>query len=103
MNATVITYGLYLFIALPEEILFRGTLLRYLGDTYRWSEPVIIVVSALIFGASHLNNPPNVGWYFVLATVAGVFYARTYLMTKNVGASATLHTAVNWLWLMIFR
>lgn len=96
-------FSIYLFIALPEEILFRGTLLRYLGDTYRWSGPVIIVVSSLIFGASHLNNPPNIGWYFALATVAGVFYARAYLMTKNVGAAATLHTAVNWLWLMIFR
>jgi membrane protease YdiL (CAAX protease family) len=94
---------IFLFVALPEEILFRGALLSHLQDTYRWSDPVTIGVSALIFGASHLNNPPNVGWYFVLATVAGVFYARTYLMTKNVAASAVLHTIVNWLWATIFR
>jgi membrane protease YdiL (CAAX protease family) len=40
--------------------------------------------------------------YFVLATIAGVFYARAYLATRNVGASAALHTAVNLLWKLFF-
>jgi membrane protease YdiL (CAAX protease family) len=93
---------IYLFIALPEEILFRGTLFRYLEETMHWPEAVTIGVSAVIFGAAHLDNPPNVGWYFVLATIAGVFYARTYLATRNVGASATLHALVDWLWALIF-
>jgi membrane protease YdiL (CAAX protease family) len=95
-------FVIYLTIALPEEILFRGTLLSYLNDTLRWPQVQTIALSALVFGASHLNNPPNAGWYFVLATVAGVFYARTYLATKNVAAAATLHTAVDWLWAMVF-
>ncbi|MCL5996653.1 MAG: CPBP family intramembrane metalloprotease [Chloroflexi bacterium] len=93
---------IFLFIALPEEILFRGTLFHYLRETMRWPEAVTVGVSSLVFGAAHLNNPPNIGWYFVLAVIAGVFYARTYLATRNVGAAATLHTAVDWVWGLIF-
>ena len=95
-------FVLYLTIALPEEILFRGALLSYLNDALRWPQAQTITLSALVFGAAHLNNSPNPGWYFVLATVAGVFYARTYLATKNVAAAATLHAAVDWLWALVF-
>jgi membrane protease YdiL (CAAX protease family) len=94
--------SIYLFVALPEEILFRGALLRYLDDTLHWPQAAVVVLSALIFGAAHFDNPPNVGWYFVLASIAGVFYARTYLMTRNVGAAATLHALVDWIWALIF-
>ena len=93
---------IYLFVALPEEILFRGTLLAYLDEALRWPAAATLIVSSLLFGAAHLNNVPNAGWYFVLAAFAGVFYARTYLKTKNVGAAATLHTAVNLMWALIF-
>ncbi len=95
-------FGIYLTIALPEEILFRGVLLSYLAATLRWPPIPTIVLSALVFGASHLNNPPGVGWYFILATIAGVFYARTYLATKNATAAAAVHTMVDWLWAVVF-
>ena len=94
--------AIYLFVALPEEILFRGALLTYLDETMRWPIAATVIVSSLVFGAAHLNNPPNAGWYFVLAAIAGVFYARAYLATKNMGAAATLHAAVDWLWALIF-
>jgi len=93
---------IYLFVALPEEILFRGTLLAYLDEALRWPATATLVVSSLLFGAAHLNNAANVLWYFALAAFAGVFYARTYLKTRNVGTAATLHTAVNLIWVLIF-
>ncbi len=92
----------YLFVALPEEILFRGTIFNYLDDTLRLPQASAVLVSAVVFGSAHLNNPPHVGWYFVLATVAGVFYARTYIMTRNVASSGVVHAAVNWLWSLVF-
>ena len=101
-DALAHAFTIFIAVALPEELLFRGTVLQYLDDTFRWPQAQTIVISALIFGAAHLNNPPNAGWYFVLATVAGVFYARAYIATKNVTASATLHTAVNWIWALVF-
>jgi membrane protease YdiL (CAAX protease family) len=92
----------YVFVALPEEALFRGVILHYLGDTLKLPVAAAVAVSALVFGAAHLNNPPDVGWYFALATAAGIFYARAYLETRNVAVSATLHAAVNWLWALAF-
>ncbi len=90
------------FVALPEEILFRGTIFRYLDQTLRLPEASAVVVSSIIFGLAHLNNPPDVGWYFVLATVAGIFYARTYIATRNVATPAVFHAIVNWLWAVAF-
>lgn len=95
--------GIFLIVALPEEILFRGSILTYLEDTFAWSPALVIGVSSVLFGAAHLNNPPNVGWYFVLATLAGVFYARAFMATRNVTASAAVHAAVNWIWWLLFR
>lgn len=96
-------FGIFLLVALPEEILFRGTILSYAEDTFGWSPALVIIATSVLFGAAHLNNPPNVGWYFVLATLAGVFYARAFMATRNVTASATIHTAVNWIWWLLFR
>jgi dephospho-CoA kinase len=94
--------AIYLFIALPQEILFRGTLLTYLDETMRWPITTTVIVSALLFGAAHLGTAPTPGWHFALAALAGVFYAHTFLKTKNVGTAATLHTAVNLIWMLIF-
>lgn len=95
--------GILLLVALPEEILFRGTILTYFEDTFQWPPALVIGVTSVLFGAAHLNNPPNVGWYFVLATLAGIFYARVFMATRNVTASAAVHAAVNWFWWLLFR
>ncbi len=95
--------GIFLLVALPEEMLFRGAILTYAEDTFGWSPALVIVVTSVLFGTAHLNNPPNIGWYFVLATLAGVFYARTFMATRNVTASATIHAAVNWVWWLLFK
>ena len=100
-------FAIYVFIALPEELLFRGALLTYLRETLAWPDWGVIGLSSLIFGLSHLNNPPengsNIWWYVLLATIAGIAYARTFLLSKNVAASAALHTAVDWLWGVAFK
>jgi membrane protease YdiL (CAAX protease family) len=93
---------IFLFIALPEEILFRGVIHRYLERVLRWSQLATLILSSVIFGASHLNNPPNVGYYFVLATIAGVFYGRTFLRTGKIVPAAIAHLAVDWMWSVLF-
>ncbi|NJM40474.1 MAG: CPBP family intramembrane metalloprotease [Anaerolineae bacterium] len=100
-------FTIYLFIALPEELLFRGALLTYLKEMLAWPDWSVVGLSALIFGLSHLNNPPetgvSVGWYVLLATLAGIAYARTFLLSKNVAAPAALHAVVDWVWDAVFR
>jgi membrane protease YdiL (CAAX protease family) len=93
---------IFLFIALPEEILFRGVIHRYLERVLRWSQLATLILSSIIFGAAHLNNPPNVGYSFMLATLAGIFYGRTFLRTGKVAPAAIVHMAVDWTWSIFF-
>ncbi len=94
--------AIFLFIALPEEILFRGVIHRYLERVLRWSQLATLILSSVIFGAAHLNNPPNVGYYFILATLAGIFYGRTFLRTGKVTSAAIVHLLVDWTWSIFF-
>ncbi len=94
--------AIFLFIALPEEILFRGVIHRYLERVLRWSQLAVLILSSVIFGASHLNNPPNVGYYFILATIAGIFYGRTFLRTGKIVPAAIVHLLVDWTWSVLF-
>jgi membrane protease YdiL (CAAX protease family) len=94
--------AIFLFIALPEEILFRGVIHRYLERVLRWSPVATLILSSVIFGAAHLDNPPNVGYYFILATIAGIFYGRTFVRTGKVVPAALVHLAVDWMWSVLF-
>ncbi len=101
----IIGQGLFIFllIALPEEILFRGVIQRYLERVLRWSPLATLILSSVIFGASHLNNPPNVGYYFILASIAGFFYGRTYLRTGKIVPATIVHLLVDWIWNVLFK
>jgi membrane protease YdiL (CAAX protease family) len=94
--------AIFLFIALPEEILFRGVIHRYLERVLRWAQLPTLILSSVIFGAAHLNNPPDVGYYFILASVAGFFYGRTFLRTGKVAPAAIVHLLVDWMWRVFF-
>lgn len=93
---------IFFFVALPEEILFRGVIHRYLERVLRWAPLATLGLSSLIFGAAHLDNPPNVGYYFVLASIAGWFYGRTYLRTGKVVPAALVHLLIDWVWAVFF-
>lgn len=102
LEAAISLLTVFVFVALPEEILFRGTIFRYLEQTLRLPQAGAVIVSSVVFGLAHLNNPPDIGWHFLLATAAGIFYARTYIATRAVTTPAVVHTIVNWLWVVAF-
>ncbi len=64
-----------LLAPLAEEIVFRGAILRALLHT-RWSPLAAIAVSALLFGAAHLN-PAQFPHAFVIGMLLGWMYWRT--------------------------
>ncbi len=91
--------GIFLFIAYPEELLFRGLLQNFLSKKFG-SERIALVVAAVFFGATHLNNGLQPDWrYFVLATVAGLFYGAAYIKTKNLFVPAVIHALVDSVWI----
>jgi membrane protease YdiL (CAAX protease family) len=97
------TVGVFILIAIPEELLFRGiiqNLMHRMIPNPFWS----LFLSSLIFGASHLNNGPRPDWrYFLLATLAGAFYGDAYRKTQKLISPAILHTLVDVAWRSFFR
>ena len=95
--------GIFVFIAIPEELLFRG-IIQNLLEKEIGRPGLALGVAAVIFGAAHLNNGPSPDWrYFLLATLAGVVYGRAYARTRNLMAPALVHTLVDVAWRGFFR
>jgi uncharacterized protein len=92
----------FFFVAIPEELFFRGLLqnllekrIGYLGSLF---------TTAAIFGFSHFNKPLPFNWRYVfLATIAGVFYGRAWHDRRRLVPSATTHTLVDVIWSLWFR
>ena len=101
-----IVFG-YLFVALAEEILFRGVIQNLFYTLFN-NEYLALGLSSVIFGLSHINNKtagfavPN--WGFVLlASIAGLCYGWVYLKTKKLTMAAITHLLVNLIWLVFFK
>jgi membrane protease YdiL (CAAX protease family) len=93
--------GLFLTVALPEELFFRGILLRGLDKMFskKW---IPLVISSLAFGLMHWNNVstlPTQITYVCLAAIAGVGYGWAYRKSgNNLLAAILVHTLVDWTW-----
>ena len=84
-------------VALPEELLFRALIQNWLMQRFGFSLRTL-AVAALIFGASHLDNPPGPlpNWrYMVLATIAGFVFGGVFWKSSTIWSSAGLHALVN--------
>jgi len=92
----------FFFVAVPEELFFRGLLqnlleprLGYLGSLF---------LTSVVFGLSHFNKPQPFNWrYVLLATIAGLFYGRAWHDRRRILSSATTHTLVDVIWSLWFR
>jgi membrane protease YdiL (CAAX protease family) len=88
----------FFFIAVPEELFFRGWLQNLLER--RLGRGWALGVTAVLFGLAHWNKRAvHFNWrYVVLAALAGVFYGRAWRAERRVGASAITHAAVDTIW-----
>jgi len=94
--------GIFLAIAVPEELLFRGLMQNLLGKLI--PSRYALVVASVIFGLSHLNNGPAPDWrYVVLASIAGFFYGRAYQRSGSLMAACLVHAGVDTIWREVFR
>jgi membrane protease YdiL (CAAX protease family) len=89
---------IFLFIALLEELFFRGFLQNLLSRTLRsWVAGQALV--SVLFGLFHILHAPFPNWrYVALATVAGWFYGSAYRNSGSLMASSLLHAAVDTVW-----
>ena len=89
---------IFLFIAVLEEIFFRGFLQTLFSKSLRsWVAGQALV--SLLFGLFHVLHPPFPNWrYVALATVAGWFYGTAFRKTGSLMASSLVHAAVDTVW-----
>ena len=88
----------FFFIAVPEELFFRGWLQNLLER--RIGRLPALLLTAALFGLSHWNKRTvHFNWrYVLLAAIAGIFYGRAWRQERRVGASAVAHASVDTVW-----
>lgn len=93
----------FVFIAIPEELYFRGWVQNLLER--RVGRFSALLLTSLLFGLSHWNKRAlHFNWrYVVMAAIAGVFYGRAWRAQRRVGASALTHTGVDVTWSLWLR
>jgi hypothetical protein len=93
----------FCFIAIPEELFFRGWMQNLLER--RMGRYPALFLTAVLFGLSHFNKRAvYFNWrYVLLAAVAGVFYGRAWRQERRVAASAITHASVDAIWSLWFR
>jgi membrane protease YdiL (CAAX protease family) len=93
----------FLFIAIPEELFFRGWLQNLLEK--RMGRTGSLLLTAVLFGLAHWNKRAvYFNWRYVLmAAIAGILYGRAWSAQRRVGASAVTHASVDTTWSMWLR
>lgn len=95
--------GILLFTAWPEEFLFRGILQNLFSRTFK-NQRIGLALASAVFGLSHIFHAPFPNWKYVfLATIAGLFYGRTWMKTGSLFPAALVHAMVDILWHILFR
>ncbi|HEV2136784.1 MAG TPA: CPBP family intramembrane glutamic endopeptidase [Terracidiphilus sp.] len=93
----------FFFIAVPEELFFRGWLQNLLER--RMGRYPALFLTAALFGLAHFNKRAvHFNWRYVLmAAIAGIFYGRAWRSRRRVGASAVTHATVDSIWSLWLR
>src|SRR6266567_1348442 len=94
-KTVTLSFGIFVFAAAAEEILFRGYPLQTLTRAnLAW---LGVLLTSLPFAAVHLANPNVVpGFTFVNTALAGVWLAIAYLRTRSLWLPFGLHWSWNW-------
>ena len=100
--------GMYLAVAIPEELVFRGTLQNLLAQTTKRPWLALVIVS-LLFGISHVGSNVDgrpfiysVG-YALMSAVAGGIYGYAYMKRGGIAAACVVHALVDTTWLTLFN
>ncbi len=80
------------FVALSEEVLTRGIIIRELRKIF--SNNIALLLSALIF-AFVFHSRENIVINLIIRVPLGLVFGKTYLVTKNIYASVAMHWLYN--------
>lgn len=87
--------------AMWEELAFRGYIFAVLRE--RFGAIVPLVVTSVLFGLVHLENPGASALPIAMVVVAGFFLGAILLATRSLWAAWAAHFAWNWTMAAIFH
>ena len=92
-RSIVSAFFLFFYVAIGEEIIFRGVLFRWIDE--KWGFAAALIISALLFGFMHYGQPGATWWSSVaIAVEAGLLLGAAY---KYAG-TLWLPVGIHWSW-----
>ena len=89
-------FAFQMFIAIAEEILFRGVIYRMIEN--KAGTVTALIISSLLFGFMHIFNENATLWSsFAISIEAGVLLGLAYRFSKNLWMPIGIHCAWNFL------
>lgn len=89
----LLSIGLFIIVAINEEVLIRGYVLRNL--MFSFNKYTALIISSILFSVIHGFNP-NMSWLSYLNLfLAGILLGSTYIFTKNLWFPIALHFSWN--------
>src|SRR5262249_38618928 len=91
------------FVAMPEELFFRGMMLNMLER--RIGARRALAITSALFGLAHFNKRAAFfNWrYVTLAALAGFFHGQAWLARRRLIASSITHATVDAVWSVWLR
>ena len=94
VSGALTVLGTMCAVAVTEEVLFRGIVLRLLQR--RWGSGVALAASAVLFGLVHLTNPgATLAGAVAVAVEAGLMLGAAFLLTRRLWLPIGLHLGWN--------
>lgn len=89
----IISVAIYLLVAIVEETLFRGYILKNLMLSF--NKYLALIISSILFSIAHAANPSYDLVAFFDLFLAGILLGLSYIYTKNLWFPIALHFSWN--------
>ncbi|OOG76985.1 CPBP family intramembrane glutamic endopeptidase [Flavobacterium sp. A45] len=93
LNFLLQGFLLFVFVAIAEEVLVRGYILKNLLASF--NNLTALLISAVFFSILHLGNPHMSFFSFIQLFVAGILLGIPYIITRKLWFSIALHFSWN--------
>jgi hypothetical protein len=88
-----LSIGIFIIVAIVEETLFRGYVLKNLMLSF--NKYIALIISSLLFSIMHAANPNFDLFAFFDLFLAGILLGLSYIYTKNLWFPIALHFSWN--------
>ena len=93
INEILFSVGLFIIVAINEEVLIRGYVLRNL--MYSFNKYTALIISSILFSLIHGFNPDMSWLSYLNLFLAGILLGTSYIYTKNLWFPIALHFSWN--------